>query len=269
MIQELLNRLSLMKNQMAQIETLRKERRDLQSKCDSLEALLAQSDYLPAPPQELRVRVGGWEEVDHFLAVGRKILWDLKRLLKPLGKDLGAFHSILDFGCGCGRVTRFLRPNVGQKVVGTDIDAESISWCNENLRHIADFSINEALPPLPYADRTFDFVYCISVFTHLPEDMQFAWLSELRRITKPRGIFITSVHGQGLLPADSRVVDDFTRHGYAYMKGEGTEGLPDYYQTAYHSKPYVVENWGKYFKILDVPTRAINNQQDGVVCQRE
>jgi len=44
------------------------------------------------------------------------------------------------------------------------------------------------MPPMSYEDNMFDFVYSISIFTHLPEDMQFAWLQELQRITKPGGI---------------------------------------------------------------------------------
>jgi SAM-dependent methyltransferase len=265
-----LSKLSLTRNQALQIKILKKEKEDLQQKCNSLEELLAQTDYLPVPPQELRVRVGGWEDVDHFLGVGRKIFWDLKRLLAPFGKNFESFHSILDFGCGCGRVTRFLRPTDNQVIVGTDIDPESIGWCKEHLGHIAEFNVNNFIPPLPYPDETFDFIYCISVFTHLPEDMQFQWLKELRRITKPQGIFITSFHGEGLFPAtDSQVAAIFTRDGYVYIEGERTKGLPDFYRTAYHTKSYIDKNWSRYFNILNIQPRAINNHQDGIVCQRE
>lgn len=257
-----LSKFSLLRSQALQIKALKKER-------DYLRGILAQTDYLPVPPQELRVRVGGWDDADHFLGVGRKIFWDLKRLLNGVGKAFESFDSILDFGCGCGRVTRFLMPTDHQTIIGTDIDPESIEWCDKNLSHIATFKTNDVLPPLEFADGTFDFVYCISVFTHLPENMQFRWLEELRRITKPQGFFITSVHGEELFSHnDPQILNDFKEQGFAYITGDGTKGLPEFYQTSFHTEKYIRSRWSKYFNILNVQTRAINNHQVGVVCQR-
>jgi SAM-dependent methyltransferase len=51
-------------------------------------------------------------------------------------------------------------------------------------------------PPLRYGDRTFDFVYALSVFTHLTEDSARRWLAELVRILKPRGMLLFTVHGE-------------------------------------------------------------------------
>src|SRR6476620_9175421 len=145
MKRDFLTKFSLIKSQAFQIKALKKER-------DHLKEILAQTDYLPVPPQVLRVRVGGWDDIDHFLGVGRKIFWDLKRLLKGVGKTFESFNSILDFGCGCGRVTRFLMPAEHQTITGTDIDPESIEWCKQNLSHIAKFRTNNILPPLEFAD---------------------------------------------------------------------------------------------------------------------
>ncbi|MGA3084394.1 MAG: class I SAM-dependent methyltransferase [Thermodesulfobacteriota bacterium] len=266
---DFLSKLSLLKHQAFQIKALKKEQEHLKQKCRQFEALLAQTDYLPIPPQELIVRVDYSDDVDLFLGVGRIIFWDLKRLLFDIGKNFESFHSILDFGCGCGRVTRFLRPTNHQVITGMDIDPESIGWCKANLSHIAEFETINFLPPLPYTDNSIDFIFCISVFTHLPEDMQFQWLEELRRITKPQGIFIASIHGEGLLPTnDSEVLNNFTKNGFVYIKGGGTKGLPDFYQTTYHAKSYIDKNWSRYFNILNIQTRAIGNYQDGIVCQK-
>ena len=264
---KMIRKLSSIKDRILDLQALRKERDDLKQRCASLEAHLAQCDYLPIPPTPLRVRVGGWEDPDHFLGVGRKIFWDLKRLLGSAGRNFESLHSILDFGCGCGRVIRYLRPAEKQTVFGTDIDPECIEWCRQNLGNIATFTVNAPQPPLAFPNESFDLVYGISVFTHLPEEMQFQWLEELARVLKKGGVLITSVHGEGLLqPADVERIEQLQREGFLYLTGGGTPGLPDFYQTTYHTKAYIEQSWGKYFDIQTVWTRGINNHQDGVVC---
>ncbi len=266
----LLRKLPWIKNCILKIEALESEKNALVQKCIDLESKLAQcNDPLPVPPLTLRVRVGGWEETDHFLGVGRKIFWDLNKLLKGVNKNFDAFNTILDFGCGCGRVVRFLKPHKGQTIEGTDIDNESIAWCQQHLGTIAHFNTNQDWPPLPYPDAHFDLIYSISVFTHLPEEMQFQWLSELNRIIKPGGFLITSLHGESLFPTNMpEAFALFKQQGFYYAKGNGTNGLPEYYQTTFHTHAYVESHWRRYFKILNLQTRGINNHQDALLCQK-
>jgi hypothetical protein len=61
------------------------------------------------------------------------------------------------------------------------------------------FSSNGLRPPLRHSDGLFDFVFSISLFTYLPEDMIFEWLDELRRVTKTGGLVALSVHGVELI----------------------------------------------------------------------
>ncbi|MGH8642383.1 MAG: class I SAM-dependent methyltransferase, partial [Burkholderiales bacterium] len=112
------------------------------------------------------------------------------------GTELPPVSRILDFGCGCGRVIRYLShvfPD--REFVGTDIDAEAIRWSRNYLAHLGTFQVNGTWPPLDHPDESFDLVIANSVFTHLPEDMQFAWLKELRRVTRNGGYLLLTVHG--------------------------------------------------------------------------
>ena len=69
-----------------------------------------------------------------------------------------SFTSVLDFGCGCGRTLRWLDGLAERAyLAGSDIDGKCVSWCAENIR-FAHFSHNELLPPLQFADETFDLV---------------------------------------------------------------------------------------------------------------
>ena len=57
----------------------------------------------------------------------------------------------------------------------------------------------------------------MSVFTHLPEEMQFKWLDDLFRITKPGGYAIMTFHGEphyAALPPRAR--EKLDAHGFFY-----------------------------------------------------
>lgn len=55
-------------------------------------------------------------------------------------------------------------------------------------------------------------------------------------------------------------------HGFLYLTGNKTEGLPDFYQRAYHTAGYIYRTWSKFFDIRFVLKRGLNNHQDIVVC---
>ena len=148
-----------------------------------------------APPVELIFRVVGTEDVEAFLRSGYVHVDQLAELLQRSGYELGQFRDIYDFGCGCGRLERALRDRAPQAgLTATDVDEEAIAWLAEHMPDV-DVRVNPWLPPLPFADGAFDLVIVISVFTHLPRDYQDAWLAELRRVTRPGGVVIATVHG--------------------------------------------------------------------------
>ena len=62
--------------------------------------------------------------------------------------------------------------------------------------------VNPPLPPLPFADGEFDLIWCGSVFTHLDEERQDAWLAELNaRPWPPAGISWRACTGPTAGPA--------------------------------------------------------------------
>src|SRR5712691_5704057 len=81
------------------------------------------------------------------------------------------------------------------EVHGCDYNRRLVEWCQRHLR-FGRFEVNDLRPPLPYPDGRFDLVYALSVFTHLPEELQRPWIEELLRILEPGGHLILSLHGQ-------------------------------------------------------------------------
>ena len=109
---------------------------------------------------------------------------------------------MLDFGCGCGRVTRNWAGLSGVQVAGTDLSRPAVDWCRRHLP-FARFEENGLEPPLVFDDESFDLVYALSVFTHLTADLQLAWRDELRRVLRPGGFLLVTTHGR-VVPAASR-----------------------------------------------------------------
>jgi SAM-dependent methyltransferase len=154
----------------------------------------AAADGLPVPPAHLIVRVAGTPDVAWFLESGRLAAQSIGDALEHAGTRIEAMSSILDFGCGCGRVIRNWA-RLDARVAGSDLSGAAIDWCREHLA-FARFETNGLSPPLAFADAAFELAYALSVFTHLPEAIQHDWLDELRRIVRPGGLVLLSTHGE-------------------------------------------------------------------------
>ena len=157
----------------------------------------ATADGLPLPPAKLRVRVAGTADADWFLEGGRLAGETLRGALARAGTRLEDMSAILDFGCGCGRVTRRLAGLTGE-IHGSDFDPVAVEWCRKNLP-FATFGDNGLEPPLAYDAGRFELVYAFSVLTHLPVDVQHAWIAELTRVLAPGGYLLVSTHGERYL----------------------------------------------------------------------
>lgn len=161
--------------------------------------LRANPPDLPVPPAALLMRVAGSPNVRWFLEGGRLALTSITDALDRQGVAAGNLDTVLDFGCGCGRVVRHWPGVSGATMSGVDYNPELIGWCRKNLPFGA-FQVNQLAPPLAFGDASFDLVYALSVFTHLPEALQNAWLDELARVLRPGGHLLLTLHGEHYRP---------------------------------------------------------------------
>jgi SAM-dependent methyltransferase len=219
----------------------------------------------PLPPARLVFRVAGTFDRHWFLEGGFRAAESIRAVLLQHEVDIARLESVLDFGCGCGRVLRHFQDLPGQ-VHGCDRDAGAIEWCQRNLRR-GRFVVNAIEPPLPYRDGQFDLVYALSVFTHLPGRLQQAWMSELRRVMAPGGILLLSVHGSAYLDALS---DDERREFHAGQLVVHGDDAGRNECGAYHPERYVRDVLARELTLLaHVPEGALGNpRQDLVVLRR-
>lgn len=206
------------------------------------------------PPASLQERVGGSKD---FLQVGVQAASLVMTCVAKYKPDFQS-STILDWGCGCGRVINQLRKFIpAHHLFGCDIDMEAIEWNSRNISG-ANFVTVLPYPPTPYAAGSFDIIYGISVMTHLDEKTQMRWLEELKRITRRGAILALSVMGEKLRKLNMPVAleEQFKEQGFAAFVPNYSDMLsgfshPGYYKEAYHTVDYVAKCWGRYFEVLE------------------
>lgn len=138
---------------------------------------------LTAAPEEDLFLYTGWLDVTTFLTVGRG------------DADGGLPSRVLDFGCGCGRLLRFL-PMAGRPLdaVGADVNRDFVDWCDREISGASAIRSGE-LPPLDLEPGSFDLIYALSVFSHLDAEHAVGWMSEFDRLLAPGGTAVITTHG--------------------------------------------------------------------------
>jgi SAM-dependent methyltransferase len=232
---------------------------------------------MPDPGDDLIARVVGGPDRTWFYWTGRESLRETEQALAAVGRSLDSFESILDFGCGCGRMLLWLE-DLGRrsKLHGTDIDPEAIEWARAHIPYCS-FSVNDADPPLPYPDGAFDLVYNHSVFTHIDERRQDAWLAELRRVVRPGGFLVLTTHGERAVAHEEArnamepgARDAIESQGIVFFdqRYPADYALPSWYQVTYHAPWYVFQHWAKWFAIRAYLPGGALDVQDQVVLER-
>jgi SAM-dependent methyltransferase len=227
---------------------------------------------LPVPPTYLMSRVTGCEVPSLFLNSGMQAYSDfwttVSRYIDP-----HEIRSMLDWGCGCARITVFFLELSGiSRICGCDIDTEAIAWCQANLKP-AEFSVIPPHPPTAYDDNAFDLIVSFSVFTHLSRDVQFSWLKEMQRILIPGGLFLATVHGEfaAQFKFPEKNIKKFLKEGIFDGIVDGSlDGIAPkgYYRAVFQSQDYTLKEWSRYFEILDYIEAGGGHYQDLIVMRR-
>lgn len=168
------------------------------------EPLLPQQPHgLPTPAYALRSSAGPGD-LAMFLGIGEA--W-----AQLVSRFLPTAPLVLDLGCGCGKLARFLHLNPSLRYVGIDLFLPSILWCRRafaeagdrfRFEHFDGYSaeynpegrVQVADYRLPLADDTVDMAVCGSLFTHLLEPDAVHYLAEIQRVLRPSGQALISIH---------------------------------------------------------------------------
>jgi len=240
----------------------------------------------PIPPVDLR-KVTAANEEPIFLWTGAV---DIQNFLTIFSSYSSVDRpAVLDFGCGCGRLSRYFEGSDAYQVSATDINPDLVNWCKTNLCRI-DTKLNGIRPPAPFPENKFDLIYTLSIFTHLPHTLTEEWLADFGRMLKPGGILIATTHGQHAIDIirsskahqtmfvlsqenieaiNSRLPDE--KHifvSYAQPVIEYAKAGPEYGNSFMHPE-YAAQHWNRTpWKLLEHRPGGLRYWQDIYVLQK-
>lgn len=125
------------------------------------------------------------------LAVGGS--WDAiaaveEGLLRLAGLRDGC--SLVDVGCGSGRLASRLHGRIDLTYLGTDVCEALLEYAREQAPGFT-FQATEGLT-IPAEDASVDVVCFFSVLTHLPHEAGYLYLIEANRVLRPGGVAVVS-----------------------------------------------------------------------------
>jgi SAM-dependent methyltransferase len=239
------------------------------------------------PPRRLRARAGA-PGARAFQEGGRQAAGELAAVLAGAGREPAGLRSVLDFGCGAGRVLpHFAALAPAAECSGCDVDEEAIAWAGRS-RPGAAWSLTSFHPPLPYEPESFDLIYSISVFSHLRRELAGLWLAELARVLSPGGMALLSVHGphaferfrrgevttswcpRAVFERGPLRPDEFLFAPYArsFFNDGDLPGVGRDYGLAFQGPEHTRAGWSPSLQVVEVQERALTDWQDVVVCMK-
>lgn len=168
--------------------------------------------------------------------------------------------KILDWGCGPARIVRHISEK-SQKgnVFATDYNAETIAWNKQNIQGV-EFNLNPLEAVLPYDDSFFDFIYGISIFTHLSEKLHFEWKNELTRVLKSDGVLLLSLQGDLFKTILIESEIQTYNSGNIVVRGNVKEGHRTY--SAFHPEKFVRELFSDFTVMEHIPSYENNGKPE-------
>lgn len=114
---------------------------------------------------------------------------DLQRLLEATGATVWPASTVLDVGCGVGRLTRALAGRFAH-VHGIDVSAEMVRIASSNLADLPNVELHHgdgvSLAGIP--DASVDAVVSLVVFQHIPDpQVTLGYIVDIGRVLKPGG----------------------------------------------------------------------------------
>jgi ubiquinone/menaquinone biosynthesis C-methylase UbiE len=140
-----------------------------------------------------------WDQRDFFrsgeINVANEVMTDMVAICGGQRSPLDL--SMLEIGCGVGRMTRMLARIFGH-VTGVDISEEMVRQARENTADLknVDLLLGDGCTLAGLPDGNYDFAFSFIVFQHIPAYTVIAsYCREVYRVLKPRGLFKFQVQG--------------------------------------------------------------------------
>ena len=129
-----------------------------------------------------------------YLADGWRTLSELMLLLEAVDRPLLKTGRFLEFASGHGRFTRHLVKALGAgRVTVSDVVPDAVEFSRATFG--VDGFLSSLSPEALAWEPSYDVVFVLSLFSHLPERTWARWLASLYRAVKPGGLLVFTTHG--------------------------------------------------------------------------
>jgi SAM-dependent methyltransferase len=126
-------------------------------------------------------------DLERFWAGGREAL---DRMLQLLGVKIAPTDTVVEIGCGLGRITRPLAER-GGTVLALDVSAEMLDRArrlNPDLDNV-EWVLGDGETLAPIASGTADVCHSFVVFQHVPDaQITLGYVREMGRVLRPGGV---------------------------------------------------------------------------------
>lgn len=137
-------------------------------------------------------------DIEEFFESGNEYVEEALALIRNSGISLHK-GTVLDFGCGVGRLTQALAEEF-DSCYGVDISPRMIELANQFNRFgdRCKYILNTELDLSIFEDNFFDFVYTAEVLQHLPVELTKKYIKEFVRTLKSDGAAVFQMPVQHL-----------------------------------------------------------------------
>ena len=221
---------------------------------------------------------------------------EIKAYCAYAGRPIAPHRTLLDFGCGWGRILRlFMKDIEPANLFGTDSTSRFLMEarrCNPSV----NFLSCALTPPTLLMPECLDYVISWSVFSHLDEFLSLRWIEELHRLLKPGGLLLLTTQSRRFIAfcaemrlrrasgirldhpwyeacADSFVDEPLENSRYEagqFLHAASTQPPhpQSHYGEAVIPRGYVVKRWGHLFRLVDFLDNPVRLPQVLVVLQK-
>ena len=221
---------------------------------------------------------------------------EIKAYCAYAGRPIAPHRTLLDFGCGWGRMLRlFMKDIEPANLFGTDSTSRFLMEarrCNPSV----NFLSCALAPPTLLMPECLDYVISWSVFSHLDEFLSLRWIEELHRLLKPGGLLLLTTQSRRFIAfcaemrlrrasgirldhpwyeacADSFVDEPLENSRYEagqFLHAASTQPPhpQSHYGEAVIPRGYVVKKWGHLFRLVDFLDSPVRLPQVLVVLQK-